>query len=255
MRRRPRLVGLLWRWHRRLGLLAALFIVAVSLTGIVLNHTTGLGLDRRLVNLDWLTAAYGDRSSHVSAFRLEQNWLSRSASGQVFLDSREVAACRGELVGALQQGELLLAACTGELLLITTRGELVESVVAGTGLPVPVQSIGLLDDAVALQVDGEWWLADLDRMEFNPRDPGGSAEVRQRVPDRLPDEIRNRLPVPDRWLTWERVLLDLHSGRLFGKLGVLWVDLVGVFLCTLALSGTAMWWLHRRKRIRAGDGV
>ena len=44
MRRRPRLVGLLWRWHRRLGLLAALFVLLVASSGIVLNHTAGFGL-------------------------------------------------------------------------------------------------------------------------------------------------------------------------------------------------------------------
>jgi hypothetical protein len=252
MRRRPRLVGLLWRWHRRLGLLAALFVLVVATTGIVLNHTTGLALDRRFVDWTWLTAAYGDHSAELSAFQIDNRWLSRSANGRVFLDTREVAPCRGELVGALRQGELLVAGCALELLLITPQGALVESVIAGTGLPVPVQSIGLLDGEVALQVEGTWWLADLDRMAFNRRAPGGSAEIRQVFPDRLPEDMRSRLPVADLWLTWERVLLDLHSGRLFGRLGVLWVDLVGVFLCSLAMSGCAMWWLHRRKRARAG---
>lgn len=253
MRRRPRLVGLLWRWHRRLGLLAALFVLLVASSGVVLNHTDGLGLDRRFVSWNWLTAAYGDPASALSAFRLERHWLSRTASGVVYLDTREVAACRGELVGALQQGDLLLAACAEELLLVTARGELVESAIAGTGLPVPVQSIGLIDGEVALQVEGEWWLADLDRMAFSRRPPGGGAEMQQRLQARLPDDILRELPVPDRWLTWERVLLDLHSGRLFGRLGVLWVDLVGVFLCVLAMSGTAMWWLHRRKRSPNSD--
>jgi hypothetical protein len=252
MRRRSRLVGLLWRWHRRLGLLIALFVLVVAVTGIALNHTTGLGLDRRFVNWAWLTASYGDHSAALPAFQLGQQWLTRSANGLVFLDTVEVAPCRGELVGALRQAGLLVAGCARELLLITPRGELVESVSAGTGLPVPVQSIGLLDGELALQVEGDWWLADLDRLVFNRRAPGGSAEIRQLFPDRLPGDIRRNLPVADEWLTWERVLLDLHSGRLFGRPGVLWVDLVGVFLCGLAISGSAMWWLHRRKRARAG---
>ena len=59
--------------------------------------------------------------------------------------------------------------------------------------------------------------------------------------------IRDEIPAPEAWLSWERVLLDVHSGRLFGRLGVLWVDLVGVLLGGLAMSGIAMWWLHRRR--------
>ena len=67
MRRRPRLVGLLWRWHRRLGLLAALFVLVVAVTGIVLNHTSGLALDRRFVDWSWLNAVYGDHSGELPA--------------------------------------------------------------------------------------------------------------------------------------------------------------------------------------------
>ena len=247
MRRRSRLVGLLWRWHRRLGLLAAFFVLAIAASGIVLNHTTGLTLDRRFVDWPWLTGVYGDHSAELPAFLLGDRWLTQTSGGQVFLDTHEVAHCRGKLVGALQVDELLLGGCAEELLLLTTQGEVVESVIAGTGLPVPVQSIGLLDGDVAVQVEGDWWLVDLERMEFSRRAPGGSAQIHQVFPDRLPGEIRRGLPMPDQWLTWERVLLDLHSGRVLGRLGVLWVDLVGVFLCVLATSGFAMWWLHRRK--------
>ena len=246
MRRRLRLVGLLWRWHRRLGLLAAVFVLVMAASGIVLNHTTGFAFDRRFVEWGWLTGVYGDHSAELPAFRLAGSWLTQTSGGQVFLDTREVAPCRGKLVGALQADDLLLAGCAEELLLLTTRGELVESVIAGTGLPVPVQSIGLLDGDVALQVKGDWWLVDLERMEFSRRAPGGSAQIHQVFTDRLPEEIRRGLPLSDQWLTWERVLLDLHSGRLFGRLGVLGADLLGLFLCMLALSGCAMWWLHRR---------
>jgi len=247
MRRRPRLVGLLWRWHRRLGLLAAIFVLVMAASGIALNHTAGFGLDRRFVEWGWLTAAYGDHSAELPAFRLGDSWLTQTSGGQVFLDTRAVAPCRGKLVGALLVDEWLLGGCAEELLLLTTRGELVESVIAGTGLPVPVQAIGLLDGAVAVQVEGDWWRVDLERMEFSRRAPGGSAQIHQVFPDQLPEEVRRGLPVPDQWLTWERVLLDLHSGRLFGRPGVLGADLLGIFLCMLALSGCAMWWLHRRK--------
>jgi len=247
MRRRPRLVGVLWRWHRRVGLLAGVFVVLLAATGIVLNHSSSLGLDRRHIDWPWLNRAYGDGSADLPAYRLGAQWLFRAADGRVYLDTREVAHCRGHLVGALQAGELLVAGCAEELLLMTPGGELVEAVSAATGLPVPVRSLAVVDGEVAVQVKERWWLADLDRMAFSPRAPGGSAEIRQLFPDRLPARIRERIPEPEQWLTWERVILDLHSGRLFGVPGVLWVDLVGVFLCTLAISGTAMWSLHRHK--------
>ena len=40
-----------------------------------------------------------------------------------------------------------------------------------------------------------------------------------------------------RGLTVERLLLDLHSGRILGEAGPLLMDLVAVFLIVLSLSG------------------
>jgi len=248
MRLRSRLVGLLWHWHRRVGVLAAFFAVLLAITGILLNHSSELGLDRSFVDWPWLSEAYGDAAPDLPAFQLGELWLSRASNGRVYLNAQEVAPCSGKLVGAVQSGALLLAACTQELLLITRSGELVESVTASTGLPTPLQAIGSIDSRAALQADGSWWLADLDLMEFGTRAAAGGAVISQLVPDRLPEQIRAKIPAPDQWLSWERLLLDLHSGRLFGRMGVLWMDAVAVLLASLATSGTAMWWLHRRRR-------
>jgi len=245
--RLPRLVGLLWRWHRRLGLAAALFALLLAVTGVLLNHTPGLGLDHSFVEADWLHRAYGDRSGGLPAYRLGEQWLFRTADGRVYLDATEVAPCRGALVGATAAGPLLAAACAEELLLLTGEGVLVESLAAATGLPNPVTAIGELEGRVLVQVDGEWRVADLEAVEFEERAPAG-AIIRQLAPGSLPDPLRRAIPGAGDWLTWERLLLDLHSGRLFGRAGVLLVDAAGVLLGCLALSGVAMWFLHRRRR-------
>jgi hypothetical protein len=108
---------------------------------------------------------------------------------------------------------------------------------------------------VLQDADG-WWLADLDAMEFRSPAPGGSL-INQLAPGVLPEAVRANIPAREQWLSWERVLLDLHSGRIAGRLGVFWVDLVGALLGGLALSGIAMWWLRlrgRRRRSTASAG-
>jgi len=248
MPRRSALVGPLWRWHRRVGVLAAVFVLLLAITGIVLNHAAELHLDRRFVDAPWLLRAYGDHSSSLPAVELDAHWLSQAGNGHVYFDAREVAPCGGKLVGAVAAGELLLAACSQELLLLTRAGELVETVTASTGLPTPLQAVGLSEDRVVVQVADTWWLADLESLEFAARAPAGTTVMQPLVTGQLPDAIRQQIPAPEQWLSWERVLLDLHSGRLFGRLGVWWMDAVGVLLATLAASGVVMWWLHRRRR-------
>ena len=42
-------------------------------------------------------------------------------------------------------------------------------------------------------------------------------------------------------LPLERVLLDLHSGRILGKWGVWLIDVVAILLFVLAITGSWMW--------------
>ncbi len=46
-------------------------------------------------------------------------------------------------------------------------------------------------------------------------------------------------------LSLERLLLDLHSGRLLGNAGVYIVDVAALLFIFLALSGSWMWWRRR----------
>jgi uncharacterized iron-regulated membrane protein len=112
---------------------------------------------------------------------------------------------------------------------------------------VPLQGLGRVDSHVVLQTANGWFLADLDRMDFSEPAAGGVL-IQQLAPGVLPQVIHRGIPAQESWLTWERLLLDLHSGRVLGPVGVLIVDAIGVVLAMLAMSGLAMWLLHRRRR-------
>jgi len=242
-----RLVGFLWRWHRRIGVLAALLVVVLASTGIALNHTDELALEKRYVGWDWLRSYYGDHSAELPAFETAGRWVYRAASGRVYIDTSAVANCRGELAGALAVAGMITIACGEELLLATESGDLVESITGSSGLPAPVTGIGLVDGRLALQAGDCWRLADLERVDFSVP-VGGGELVLQIAAGRLPGKLLAELPEQAQWLSWERVLLDLHSGRLFGPAGVLVMDLAALLFCVLALSGVAMWWLRRTRR-------
>jgi uncharacterized iron-regulated membrane protein len=42
-------------------------------------------------------------------------------------------------------------------------------------------------------------------------------------------------------LPWERVVLDLHSGRIVGLAGVYFMDLIALLLIFLSVSGITLW--------------
>ena len=46
-------------WHRGMGALAALFLLMLAVTGILLNHTLDLKLAERHLDWPWLLEHYG----------------------------------------------------------------------------------------------------------------------------------------------------------------------------------------------------
>ena len=62
-------------------------------------------------------------------------------------------------------------------------------------------------------------------------------------------EIRKKLSTlaPGAGPSWERVLQDLHSGRLFGAAGIFLIDLTGVIILLLAISGFVTIIMRKRR--------
>ena len=55
MKRNAKIISL----HRYIGIVICVFLVLLSVTGIFLNHTDDLNLDKRFINWPWLLKHYG----------------------------------------------------------------------------------------------------------------------------------------------------------------------------------------------------
>lgn len=239
---RARVVGLLWRWHRRLGLLAAAFVLLAAFSGILLNHEHELGLDQAYVRSTLLRTWYGDDAETTAAYVAGGFWVYRSAGGSIFVNDRSAGTCDGELRGAIERNGTILAACANSLLLITPEAELIETRPADGEIPGPISSVGLAGTEPAILTSQGWRVGSLDTFRFSR-----AVALDQVVPSTkavMPASLRSQFATVDYWLSWERVLLDVHSGRIFGRYGPLFFDLMGLAFCVLALSGITLWGLH-----------
>ena len=241
-----KLLRSIFLWHRYLGLLAALFVVLLAVTGILLNHTEALGLDQREVHADWLLRWYGIPQPVLDTARAGSHYLV-SDGERLQVDGHPVPVPRpGRLTAALALDDLLLAGREHDLLLLTPEGELADR------LRLPVQ-------ALARDGEGRAWVRNeqghfqLDEAltQWNPAQPPTGLSW-QRAHVLQPDEAR---ALTRSWqgpgLPLERVLLDLHSGRFFGgRWGVWLMDAAALMMLFLALSGSWIW-LDRKRKQRA----
>lgn len=234
------------RWHRRIGVVAALFVILIAFTGFALNHAAALQLDRLVIRSPAVLAWYGvELPETMAGFRVGDRWISRVGE-RVFLDGQPLAECRGELVGAVALGEERAAVCARELLLFDADGLLLDRIDATYRLPVPVAAAGLAQGQLVLRARGRVFTVALEAPEFRPRADGSG--VLWSSPEALPEGLVAALApfAAGDDITLERLVQDLHSGRLFGIRGVWLMDAVAVALVLLALSGLMAWRREQR---------
>ncbi|RCU45447.1 hypothetical protein DU002_15425 [Corallincola holothuriorum] len=229
-------------WHRKLGLAAALFIFLLSLTGIALNHTDGLKLSQHNLDWPWLLRWYGIESPQPQAYPVAGDWLIVQGQ-QLYLNEQPLIAVDGDVVGALVWQTMLLVATDKQLLLLTEEGELAEKVSAELGWPQGVTAMGLDEQLVpTIRIEQQLAQADEDLLAWHPVT---QAEVNWSSPAAIPEDLAQALPAHGA-VDLERVLLDLHSGRIVGVSGPWLMDMAAVAMMLLAASGIWMWAMRRR---------
>lgn len=237
----------LFLWHRYFGLTAALFVLILAITGLLLNHSSDLRLDKRHVQTAWLLDWYGISAPAVGAsFAVNGRWASE-AGRYIYWNDRLLEGLQPPLRGAVAFQEGAIVATANALWWLKPEGEVVAKLGPLDGLPSGIEAIALHDGVIALHTAHGDYLGDRELLAWTP----GAAltEMRWATPATPSTELRVRLARAQRGegLTLERVLLDLHSGRLFGRYGPYVMDGAALLMVLLAITG--VWhWAQRKRR-------
>lgn len=239
----------LYQWHRHVGLIALLLLIVLAVTGLLINHTERLGLDSRYIDsgivLDW----YGIEAAPLTiAFKAGDRWISE-VGDRLYMNTRPLADHSSGLTGAVKMDDLLVVAIEGGLLLLTLGGELVERLGGVHGVPAGLQAIGLSADGHLL-ADAAHGVYVADPALLGWRDYTGDAAVIWSRPAAPPPALVSQVQRHQRThiLPLERMLLDLHSGRILGSWGVYVMDAAALLLIFLGLTGSWLWCQQFRKQ-------
>jgi len=101
------------RWHRRIGLLCTLFVLVLSVTGLLLNHTSSLKLDSIKLNSPILASLYGLPTPEPLALPIAGKWIAHDGINQLYLDETAIGQCPAPLLGAVLHNGLLHVLCHG----------------------------------------------------------------------------------------------------------------------------------------------
>ncbi|NVJ98238.1 MAG: PepSY domain-containing protein [Alphaproteobacteria bacterium] len=251
-RRSAKLRAALVRWHRRIGITAAVFVLILSVTGILLSHAERLRLHETKIS-PALAAALYDAKENVRPIGVESpaGWIV-SIGETLYLDGRKLDQNLDTLTGLAATEDILAVAGTSNILLLTLDGEFIEKLNAAT-LPGPVDRIGIAPDSnILLESRGTHYITTSDFLEWQtiptlPSDVQWSAPT-QAIPGQVREAALASHGIVE--VTTHRFVADLHSGRTFGPMGPFIMDISAILLIFLSLSGFYMWWRQRRARIQ-----
>ena len=232
-------------WHRTIGFIATLFILLLTVTGLLLNHAGSMKLDRIYIDNNFLLDWYGLRpASAPVSYQTDGHWLTR-IDNHLYLDDIEITGNPDQLHGAVTSGDIIILAFTHGLFLLTRQGDLIERLTGLQGVPGDLEAIGLgAQGEIIVRSEGSVFYTDKDMQTWKPYlKPGGNWSHINTAPAALEKQLL--LMYRGRGLSLEKLLLDLHSGRFFGKAGTYLVDLACIIFIVLAISGWCVWMKRR----------
>ncbi|TKB49411.1 PepSY domain-containing protein [Ferrimonas sediminicola] len=225
----------LTRWHSRIGILVCAWILLLACTGLLLQHGHRLGLDKPLLTGDlWYRLADLPKPRVTGVprhevFQVDNRLVTRQGS---------LAALDGDLQGLVVGPETMLVSDQGQLWLLTPEGELVDSTPLNGRRLAGISPLG----EPVLQLGQHRWLQDWWLEGEAVSSDAKVAEPPQRfVETVMPDDLRDG----HSGVSIERLLLWLHSGRIFGALGEWLMSAVALMAIGIACTGFVIWGRRR----------
>ncbi len=213
-------------------------VVLLVVTGIPLQFTDTLNLGSRGVESPWLHAHYGvvvpDRAS------VDQGVV--QVGDLLLIDGRKVSVS-ADMLGAVSMEFGHLVATATELIMVPAEPGIP---VERSALPAPGLALGAsTGQNLALRSAEDYFRSD---------DLGATWRAvpefatNWRAPQSVPVAQAWALQYGARLVTLERVLVDAHSGRIIGQVGVWIMNAAGFALIGLALTGAIVWLRSRAGR-------
>lgn len=225
----------LHRWHRTIGALVAGFLVYLIATGLPLQFSNELSLGSRYVDQEWILDWYGIQAPT----RVLESGGFASAANIVFRDKQAIGLLEG-FRGAISFDGLSLVAGENEILLHDPQSN---AMLDRFAQPEGILRIGTLDGTPAVQTPSGIVQSDPELVNWQRVDADPASVTWSAIADASDaNTIALRALVRKQLLPVERLFQDLHSGRFFGTIGVVLIDISSIFLLFLAFTGLVLWW-------------
>lgn len=222
------------RWHRRVGLVLSVFLVWMLFTGVALNHSDDWSLAKSFIKNDNVLKWYGVQAA--APLNIGNYPLILTTEG-LWLNQHNLGDC-SKLLGVVFINSQYIVACEERIVLLSNEAEVIDQVDKLRGLETPIQAMAKHHNVIFFRALQGIYQLNTEDLTLSPVTK--NVTFTWLTPTQASTNI-----------SFERLLLDAHSGRLFGEWGKYFVDFFAMVLFTLLISG----WFLAKRRHRKPDSV
>ncbi|MGV6851880.1 MAG: PepSY domain-containing protein [bacterium] len=218
------------RFHHGLGVAITLFVLIISITGIMINHAHQWSLDSQTIPHSVAEVFYNQKQQSMP-----ESWDITCHAGVLFFEQSDLKIKCQNILFYTRLNQMLIAVDQNKLL-IWFQGELLEQLTPEQLGLEGISKLGIFDKRLVLSDAQNTIISDADVFEWSNAQ---SQQINQTqwIEERTVDEP----------IYWERFLLDLHAGRFLGFASSTTLDLIAAGLIYMSLSGVWLWFKRRKK--------
>ncbi|MDB2461177.1 PepSY domain-containing protein [Gammaproteobacteria bacterium] len=197
--------------HRFLGITLVVFLLILSITGTLLQHAEDFGIRKKFISSTLVSNLYNIKPCEVASTKLENKWIS---------------LCDGNLY--FQQNKIINNINSVNTVYKKNDNYIIQY---NDSHEIMLNDLGVIIDMKHLDK-----LSTKKLKKIKLKSNG--------APENLRKKIEN-ISI-SKTITYERVAVDIHTGRLIGIVGITLVDLVTMGLIILSFTGTYSWFRHKK---------
>lgn len=226
-------------WHRNIGIMIVCFALLLAVTGILIQHSHTFKLDHTYISNRFILSWYGVEADPISSYRTNSHWISH-AGHQLYLNEQVILGHYSDLDGATEFEEGIAIISNKSLILIDHEGKLIDTLSPQNGLPEPMLGIANGLAQPVLRGAHRYWESNRHFTQWRPYEGIHPVWI---TPTETPHDIATQIQKHNisTAISFERFLLDLHSGRLLGSVAVYFMDGVAIAIILLGFSGIYVW--------------
>jgi hypothetical protein len=242
------------RYHGLIGVWCGIFILVLSMTGILLNHTVLFHLNTIHFNNHALMQLYGfEKPKNIMHFGVD-NTVITSFNGMIFLDGVPLNDNSGH---SLKTDTIISVAHNKELMTILTKQSVILLTQDGTYIEtLSLQELLRTEETITniLSQNEQFYLQSRTKnygCDFNALTCKKTDTIIKNTPIQTPKISKDIDTKLNNYLYGEgislyQIILDIHNGKILRLFGVILNDIIGVGLIILAIGGFIKWQMKKR---------